>query len=95
MLTFDGKGIVMRPEALREATAHKAASRKLAGRLSKGEKRHRKRMAELAGVYDLTRHPARSPTSCPTATPTTPAPGRRRSRLASGCTPASPTTPRP
>jgi len=57
VLTFDGKGIVMRPEALREATAHKAAARKLAGRLSKGEKRHRKRMAELACVYDLTPTP--------------------------------------
>jgi hypothetical protein len=57
VLSFDGKGIVMRPEALRQATAHKAASRKLSGRLSKGEKRNRKRMAELACVYDLTPTP--------------------------------------
>jgi hypothetical protein len=53
-LTFDGKGIVMRPEALRPATAKAAAAckSKLATRLSPGEKNGRKRMAELAGVYD-------------------------------------------
>jgi len=52
--TFDGKGIVMRPGALREATAKAAAAakNKLATRLSPGEKRGRKRMAELACVYD-------------------------------------------
>jgi len=54
VLSFDGKGIVMRPDGLRAATAAKATSRKLAGRLSKGEKRARKRMAEVAAVYDLT-----------------------------------------
>jgi hypothetical protein len=54
VLSFDGKGVVMRPQGLREATAKTAASRKLSGRLSKGEKRHRKRMAEVAAVYDLT-----------------------------------------
>jgi len=54
VLTGDGKGIVMRPEALRPATAKAAAagSRKLATRLSPGEKHGRKRMAELACVYD-------------------------------------------
>src|SRR6266487_691264 len=54
VLTCDGKGIVMRPDALRPATA-KAAARnghKLATRLSPGEKHARKRMAELACVYD-------------------------------------------
>jgi hypothetical protein len=50
MLSFDGKGIVMRPEALREAAA--TARRKLATRLSPGEKNGRKRMAEIAAVYD-------------------------------------------
>jgi hypothetical protein len=52
--TYDGKGIVMRPEALRSATAKAAATanRKLATRLSPGEKNGRKRMAELACVYD-------------------------------------------
>jgi hypothetical protein len=54
VLTFDGKGIVMLPDALRPATAKAAASaeNKLATRLSPGEKNGRKRMAELAGVYD-------------------------------------------
>jgi hypothetical protein len=54
VLTFDGKGIVMRPGALREATAKAAAAarRKLATRLSPGEKHGRKRMAEIAAVYD-------------------------------------------
>ncbi|MDQ2813840.1 MAG: ISKra4 family transposase [Actinomycetota bacterium] len=55
VLTGDGKGIVMRPDALRPATA-KAAARgrnKLATRLSPGEKHGRKRMAELACVYDV------------------------------------------
>jgi len=54
VLTFDGKGIVMLPGALRPATARAAASAesKLATRLSPGEKNGRKRMAELACVYD-------------------------------------------
>jgi hypothetical protein len=54
VLTCDGKGIVMRPEALRPATAKAAATarNKLATRLSPGEKNGRKRMAELACVYD-------------------------------------------
>jgi len=54
ILTFDGKGIVMLPDALRPATAKAAAcaENKLATRLSPGEKNGRKRMAELACVYD-------------------------------------------
>ena len=49
VLSADGKGIVMRPDALRPATAKAAgrATAKLATRLSKGEKRNRKRMAEV------------------------------------------------
>lgn len=45
VLFADGKGIVMRPDALRPATAKAAAqaTAKLAIRLSKGEKRNRKR----------------------------------------------------
>ena len=56
VMQYDGKGIVMRPEALREATAKAArtAARKLATRLSPGEKNGRKRMAELGCVYDAT-----------------------------------------
>ena len=62
VLSCDGKGIVMRPDALRPATAKAArdASNKLASRLSKGEKRNRKRMAEVGAVYDIT-PVARSP----------------------------------
>ena len=54
VLTFDGKGIVMLPDALRPATAKAAAAAqgKLVTRLSPGEKNGRKRMAELACVYD-------------------------------------------
>jgi hypothetical protein len=54
VLSADGKGIVMRPEALREATASaaKKSKSKLATRLSKGEKANRKRMAEVGAVHD-------------------------------------------
>ena len=53
VLSVDGKGIVMRPGGLRAATAARAAAsdNKLRGRLSKGEKRDRKRMAEVGAVY--------------------------------------------
>jgi hypothetical protein len=63
VLSADGKGIVMRPDALRPATAKAAgqATAKLATRLSKGEKRNRKRMAEVGAIYDLTPVP-RAPT---------------------------------
>ena len=51
--SVDGKGIVMRPDALRPATAKAAdtATTKLRTRLSKGEKRNRKRLAEIGAVY--------------------------------------------
>jgi len=54
VISADGKGIVMRPNALRPATekAAQAAKHKLKTRLSKGEKRNAKRMAELAVIYD-------------------------------------------
>jgi hypothetical protein len=55
VLSVDGKGIVMRPEALRQET-RKAAAAKGAGtyrtRLASGEKQGRKRMATLGVVYD-------------------------------------------
>jgi hypothetical protein len=56
VLSADGKGIVMRPAALRPATAQAAArtNLKLKTRLSKGEKRNRKRIAEVGAVYDVT-----------------------------------------
>ena len=55
MLSVDGKGVVIRPDALREATARAAAAKggnKLDNRLSAGEKNGRKRMATLGTVYD-------------------------------------------
>lgn len=57
ILTFDGKGIVMVPDALRPATkkAAKKAVRKLVTRLTAGEKRNRKRMAEVAAIYTVPR----------------------------------------
>ncbi|MCC7380464.1 MAG: ISKra4 family transposase [Deltaproteobacteria bacterium] len=57
VITTDGKGISMRKEALREATRKAAEQRrpKLGKRLSKGEKRHRKRMSMVASVYTLER----------------------------------------
>lgn len=62
MLSVDGKGIVMRPEALRQATrkASQACSPKLASRLSGGEKHGRKRIAELGTVYDVAPVPRRA-----------------------------------
>jgi hypothetical protein len=55
VLTLDGKGVVMRPGSLRKATAAAAAKTRprLGTRLSPGEKTGRKRMAELACVYDI------------------------------------------
>jgi len=67
VLTCDGKGIVMRPDALRPATA-KAAARnghKLATRLSPGEKHARKRMAELPACTTPDHSPAPPRTSSP------------------------------
>jgi hypothetical protein len=57
VLTFDGKGIVVRHEDLRPATKKAAskAKRKLGTRLTKGEKRNRKRMAQVAAVYTVPR----------------------------------------
>ena len=55
VLTTDGKGVVMRPEALREATRKAAGERqrKLRKRLSKGEKTSTRRMATVASVYTI------------------------------------------
>jgi hypothetical protein len=53
VLSFDGKGVVMRREDLRPATrkAQGQRQRRLSKRLSKGEKRNAKRMATVAAVY--------------------------------------------
>jgi len=57
VLTFDGKGIVMRPDSLRECTKKNAQkSKKLKSRLSQGEKKDRKRMAQVAAVYTVQPH---------------------------------------
>lgn len=54
VLTFDGKGIVMRHDSLRESTKKAAEkTKKLRGRLSPGEKKDRKRMAQVASVYSV------------------------------------------
>jgi hypothetical protein len=55
VLTVDSKGVVMRPEDLREATRQAATTRhhKLGKRLAKGEKRNAKRMATVAAVYTV------------------------------------------
>src|SRR6266487_3229132 len=62
VLSVDGKGVVMRPEALREAT-RQAAEVKGPGpyrtRLASGEKPARKRMATLGVVYDAEPAPRR------------------------------------
>lgn len=53
LLSFDGKGVVVRPEDLRPATrkAAEQKTKKLRHRLSRGEKHQRKRMAEVAAVW--------------------------------------------
>jgi hypothetical protein len=55
VLTFDGKGVPMRREDLRPQTraAAEATPRRLHTRLTKGEKRHRKRMAQVAAIYTV------------------------------------------
>lgn len=55
VLTFDGKGVVMRFDGLRAGTqkAARQSQHKLTTRLSKGEKANRKRMAEVAAVYTI------------------------------------------
>ena len=59
VLTADAKGVVMRPDALREPTRKAAAgsTHKMTTRLSRGEKTGRKRMAEVVAVYHATPSP--------------------------------------
>ncbi|MEU3756916.1 ISKra4 family transposase [Streptomyces olivoreticuli] len=61
VLQFDGKGIVMRPEALRPATlkAHLNQKRAMRTRIAPGEKPNRKRMATLGCVFDADPAPRR------------------------------------
>ena len=64
VLTFDGKGVVMRKEALREETRKRAeTSAPQAPRgFARQDQSHRKRMATVAGIYHIDRH-VRSPQS--------------------------------
>ena len=57
VLSCDAKGVVMRHEALRPATQRQAQEQKLKTRLSKGEKRNRKRMAEVCAIYEVAPRP--------------------------------------
>ena len=58
VLTFDGKGVVMRPEALREATRKKAEARapQAPRGFARKEKSNRRRMAAVASLYHIDRH---------------------------------------
>lgn len=55
VLTVDGKGVVMRPDDLRDATRRAAAARveTFTARLGRGRRRHAKRMASVAAVYTI------------------------------------------
>ena len=55
VLSVDGKGVVMREEDLRPETQKAAQKRKqkLVSKLSKGEKKGKKRMATVASVYSI------------------------------------------
>ncbi len=63
VLSADGKGVVMRPEALREPTRRAATAARPVFRtwLASGEKPNRKRMSTLAAVYDTEPAPAAAP----------------------------------
>lgn len=54
-MSTDSKGIVMRPDDLRQATRKAAMGRthKMSKRLSRGEKRNCKRMAQVAAVFTI------------------------------------------
>ena len=58
VLTFDGKGVVLRKEALREATRKKAEARaqQMPRGFARQEKSNRKRMATVASIYHIDRH---------------------------------------
>jgi hypothetical protein len=57
VLTVDGKGVIMRPEDLREATRRAAAARAetFTARLGRGRRLHAKRMASVAAIYTIER----------------------------------------
>ena len=55
VLTVDGKGVVMRPEDLREPTkrAAEARAKTFTARLGSGRQLHAKRMASVAAIYTI------------------------------------------
>ena len=58
VLSADGKGVLVRPDALRRAAARKAQKRGRRGRrLGTGEKPGNKRIAEAGAVFDSLPHP--------------------------------------
>jgi DNA repair exonuclease SbcCD nuclease subunit len=65
VFTVDGKGVVARPEDLREATQRAAAKRAetFTERLGRGRRLHAKRMASVAAIYTRC---ARTQRSCST-----------------------------
>ncbi|MDQ2759692.1 MAG: hypothetical protein M3Y17_04435 [Actinomycetota bacterium] len=69
VLSCDGKGVVMRPEALREQTRREAQNtrHKLQTRLPREEKRGRKRIAEVGAVYEIEPVPRTSTDIMPVA----------------------------
>ena len=75
VLSCDGKGVVMRPGALRPETRRAAqrASHKLSTRLSRGEKRDRKRLAEVGAVYEIKPVPRTPADILPASDPEQPA----------------------
>ena len=89
VISVDGKGIVMRPGALRQATARAAARHKntFRTRLASGEKPCRKRMATLGVVYDAKPAPRRphDVIAVPAAGTATGRCGPGRTPEASGC----------
>ena len=90
VLSADGKGIVMRPDALRtRAPARPRAGPGPKPRLSSDDRLYRKRMAEIGAVYDAAAAPRTAADILASAAPEgyEPAPGR--SPPTSGCAPAS------
>jgi hypothetical protein len=85
VLTVDGKGVVMRPEDLREATQKAAAARAttFTARLGRGRRLHAKRMASVAAVYTIepfrrTPEDIFPPAGKPATAPPRPAPEHKR-----------------
>ena len=83
VLTVDGKGVVMRPEDLREATQRAAAARakSFTARLGAGRRLHAKRMASVAAIYTVApwvRTPEEILPTLPQKEPTRPRPEHKR-----------------